>query len=290
MIHLTYTGSCSIDGQEILCSSMTSSIDQKVSFFDHTLGLRDKFSSDFESKGPSTKKGDIQNVQKRTYRYTPAIARANISGPIPMDGFQNIIDKAVSGEEISMKMTYYRKNSPMTTIGRAIISTLNMSVKPGDICNFTLDAVASEYTFDASGNTSKKAQCTNLVTWDAARITASPIYDHIESFNITINNPPVPIYTAQWTDDVETNGMMPQKIRIGMQEVTGTIGVYGVPIIDAPSLGDVDFSFNGAGKKLAVVFTNPSDTGNTGAYIRSINFTGTKSGTIWSSTTHSGCR
>lgn len=280
MIHFTYTGSCSIDNKVLLCSSMVSSLEQKVSFFDHTLGLRDQFSSDFESKGASSENGDVKNTQKRVYRYLPTFAKASISGPIPEHGFQDIIDKAVSGDEIEIEMVYYKKHSPVTTIGRAIISTLNMNVKAGDICNFSLEAVGAEYGL--SSGDSKPASCMKLVTWDAARISATPISDFITSFNVTINNPPIPIYTAG-------SGMMPQKIRIGMQEASGTIGVYGTPIINAPSIGEVDFSFNGAGKKMAVVFTNPTDTGDTRAYIRSINFSGAKDGTIWSETGYGGC-
>lgn len=280
MIHFTYTGSCSIDNKVFLCSNMVSSLEQKVAFFDHTLGLRDVFSSDFESKGSSPAKKDLENTQKRVYRYTPALAKASISGPIPEHGFQDIIDKAVSGEEIEIEMAFYKHGSPVVTVGRAIISTLNMNVKAGDICNFSLEAVGAEYGL--SSGSAKKASCMKLVTWDAARISATPISDLITSFNVTINNPPIPIYTAG-------SGMMPKIIRIGMQEAIGTIGVYGTPIINAPSIGEVDFSFNGAGKKMAVVFTSPSDTGDTRAYIRSINFSGAKDGTIWSATGHGGC-
>jgi hypothetical protein len=286
MINLTYTGSCTLDGIVVLCTSMSSSLDQKVSFYDHTLGLRDKFAADFESKGESSESGDIANVQKRTYRYSPALAKASISGPVVSDYFQYILDKAVSGEEITMELVYFHENAPVAALTKAVISSLNITLKAGEVASFSLEAVAAGYSMNSYGGLSSIANCVKLVTWDVCRIKATPILssDFISSFNITINNPTVPIYTARWTEDVETNGMMPQKIRIGIQEVTGNIGIYGTPIINAPNVGEVEFSLDGAGKKVAVAFNSPSDDGSTGPYIRSINFSGVNNGTIWSAT------
>ena len=290
MINLTYTGSCKIDGIVFLCTSMSSSLEQKVSFYDHTLGLRDKYSNDFESKGPADGSGNVGNVQKRTYRYSPALAKASISGPITSGHFQKILDKAVSGAELTVEMIYYHHNSPRTTVRKAVVSSLNMSVKSGDVATFSLEVVGAEYVFESSGAISSDAKCTKLVTWDACSVVMSPsASEFIESFNITINNATIPIYTSKWTTDAASGGMMPQKIRLGMQDVTGNVGMYGSGSVSNLDVGSIDFNFGGAGKKVAVVFSNPSDTGSSGPYINSINFNGVNDGTIWSDSSSSIC-
>jgi len=276
MIHLTYTGSCTLDNQVIMCSNMNATLDQKVIFFDHIVGLRDVLGVD--TKGPG---GTGDNTQKRTYRYSPALARASISGPVPAENFQTILDKAIKGDEIELNLVFYKQNAPAIKIGKAIISGLTIDLKAGDVATFSLDITGAEY--EESRSTSVIADCAKLVTWDQCIVEATPVENDISSFSITINNPPIPIYTNRWSPSSDaSNGMMPQKIRIGMQEVTGTIGVYGSPSIAVPSKGTVTFNINGDGKTLYAVFTQPKDDASTGPYMRTITFNGVHDGTIWS--------
>ena len=260
---------------------MSSTLDQKVLFFDHILGLRDKLvqGPNGLTKAPAPPGGDTGNVQKRTYRYSPAIARANISGPVPEDDFKNIIDLAVSGREFDLDLVFYRRDAPHVHIGKAIVSSLTIDIKAGDVAQFSMEVVGAEYVFLTGA--SSPANCTKLVTWDQCIVEATPIAYDMASFSVSINNPPIPIYTSKWTTDEESNGMMPQKIRIGMQEVTGTIGVYGPVPINVPSLGTVKFDLNGVSKTIQAVFIQPKDEASTGPYIRSVTFAGVNEGSIW---------
>jgi len=281
MIHMTYTGSCVIDGITVMCSSMNSVLEQKPLFYDHILGLRDKLTKtgNVTTKGPSDADG-LLNVQKRTYRYSPGLAKASISGPVPSEGFQRILNKAVHGDEINVVMTFYKTDAPQVTVSKAIIASLSIDVKAGEVVSFSMEIVGASYIF-SEGQASVMAECAKLLTWDRCIISATPITHGISSFSISINNPPIPIYTTKWTQDVESNGMMPQKIRIGIQEVTGSIGVYGADPIDAPSTGTVSFDLNGSGKKIQALFVQPKDDASTGQYIRTVTFTGVSDSTIW---------
>lgn len=285
MINLTYTGSCSVDGNVIMCSSMSANLDQKLLFFDHSKGLRDEFIQGQYGITKGTSASGVKNTQKKVYRHSPALARGSISGPIPVDGFQTILDKAISGEELKLNFVYHRRHAPEIIIDRAIITSLSINLKAADIATFSMEVVGAEYNFNSSGNVSSTAECAKLITWDVCKVNPTGINNDIASFNMTINNPAVPIYTSKWTTDNESGGMMPQKIRVGMQEVTGTIGFYGSADLAPPKLGVITLGFlcgvNISDTKMAVAYYSPKDDASSGPYIKVINFVGVNDGSIW---------
>ena len=293
-VHMTYTGSCSFADTSLgsgpttfLCSNMSSNLDQKLLFFDHILGLRDvaAASATVESNVAGTKKQESAtatgNVQKKVFRYSPAVARASFSGPVPVENFDKILTAAIEGSDVEVEMVYWKGGAPSSKVGKAKIESLSIDLKAGEIATFSVSLVGAEYTFETSA-TSQAADCQKLLTWDNCTVAATPVTQAISSFQITINNPLIPIYTTRWSAATDASGgLMPQKIRIGMQEISGSIGIYGADTIDAPSTGTVKFALHTLTKTIQAAFVQPKDEGSGGLYVRTILFTGVNDGNIW---------
>lgn len=291
--HMTYTGSCTFTDTSLasgattfLCSNMSSNLDQKMLFFDHILGLRDVSapSATLTSNVAGTKKNESTtatgNIQKRIFRYSPAVARASFAGPVPVENFDKILTAAIEGSNVEVEMVYW-KNGPSAKVGKAKIESLSIDLKAGEIATFSVGLVGAEYTFETSAN-SQTADCQKLLTWDNCTVAATPVTSAISSFQITINNPLIPIYTTKWSSTTDASGgLMPQKIRIGMQEVSGAIGIYGPDTIDTPSLGTVKFALHTLTKTIQAAFVQPKDDGSGGLYVRTILFTGVNDADIW---------
>lgn len=293
--HMTYLGSCKVADKLILCTNMSASLDQRILFFDHILGLQDKMvpgvaETSQMKKGPATTgSSELLNTQKRIFRYSPAIAKASLSAPVSFnddsgsEAFQEILNKAIHGDDIEVEMKFWKQNAPHVKISKAKVVSVAINLKAGEVVSFVAEIVGAQYDFDTTGF-SNESECLKLLTWDRCSIKATPVSYDISSFTLNISNPPLPIYThgSIHAAAPASNGMMPLKIRLGIQEVTGTIGVYGPTLINVPSTGEVEFSLNGIGRKVKVVFVQPKDDASGGIYVRTIMFNGVNDGTVWS--------
>jgi hypothetical protein len=296
--HMGYTGSCQIGSDLFLCTNITPSLEQKISTMDHILGLQDVITTGASTAGgikkgaaSSTAAWSLSNVQKRIYRYSPAIAKISISAPVTEDtvAFQTLLNTAVQGLDIDggVIATLWNQDAGQVTIDQAKISSFTINMTAGEVPNFTMEVTGASYEF-TDGSTGSTADCARLITWDACTVTADPVSSDISSFSITINKPIIPDYKAKWTDDTDaSNGLMPQKLRIGMQEVTGSISLYGADVIDAPNSGTVAFSLGDAGASVEAVFYQPKDNVAYGPYMRTISFTGISDGYMWTLSTPS---
>jgi len=174
---------------------------------------------------------------------------------------------------------FWKQSGTRIKVAKARIASMTIDLKAGDVSRFSTEVVGAEYVAD--NGSSSMVDCQKLLTWDVCTVSATPVSDPISSFTLTISNPPMPIYTAKWSQDPESGGMMPQKIRVGMQEVSGTIGVYGDPQVNIPSSGTVKFGLRDVEKEIRAVFSQPRDEGSGGPYVRTISFNGANDGTIW---------
>lgn len=289
-VHMTYMGSCSLAGNNVLCTSMSASLEQKVQFYDHIVGVQDKINSG--SAGSATTKGPSPTaaggggsvlVQKKTYRYTPALAKARMECPIMGDNsgsdeFKDILNKAISGEDVEAVLTFWKSGASKISVKKAKITTFTLSLKAGDVATFSCELVGAEYKSETGS--SSPIDCTKLVTWDKCSVSGD-VSAQISSLDLTISNPPVPIYTAQWSDANDASGgLMPQKIRLGVQEVSGTLSLLENVSLSGP--GELKFNVNGIQKTIKVVFLPPTDQANSGQYIQTINFVGANDGVVWS--------
>jgi len=284
-------GSCSLGGTPVLCTNMSASLDQKVQFFDHIVGLQDTFTvaedTGIVKKGPKTTPGG-NAIQKKTYRYLPALARASISGYVTGDcesggssEFKTILDKAISGEELSAVLTFWKTSAEKVTISQARITQFVINLKAGDLVTFSCELTGAGYS-SGTGSSSAIA-CTKIVNWSQCAIKGS-VATALQGFDLTITNPPVPIYTAQWTPmSGSGRGLMPQKIRLGVQEVTGVLSMLEPQ--ELSGTGTVQFEINDVKKLLNVVFLPPSDQGTSGPFIQTINFVGASDTSVWGTPT-----
>lgn len=295
-IRMGYMGSCSLGGTSVLCTNMSASLDQKVQFFDHIVGLQDTLTIAEETgavtKGPTAEEGGedpvASAIQKKTYRYLPALARASISGYVTGDcdegsvNFEAILDKAISGAEVDAVLTFWKTNARQVTISKARITSFTINLKAGDLVTFSCELTGAGYSSSITG-ASTAIDCTKIVNWSQCAIGGS-VTSALQGFDLTITNPPVPIYTAQWTPmSGSGRGLMPQKIRLGVQEVTGVLSM--IEPQDLSGTGTVQFEINGVKKLLNVVFLPPSDQGTSGPYIQTINFVGASDTSVWGTPT-----
>ena len=306
-------GSCGIFGKGdllakyFLCTNMSSTLEQKVQFFDHILGVQDVLTVG-TGGAPTTKKassttggaGGKVNVQKKAYRYMPAIAKARMDCPVMGGGtvpseFEWLLNKAISGEDIEVVMTFWKNLATKVWVRKAKITSFTISMKAGEVVSFSCEITGAEY--DGTFGSSTPVDCTKLVTWDRCTVQAVAteignlliLPTMVASFDLTINNPPIPIYTAKWSDSTDqSHGLMPQKIRLGIQEVSGTISFLDSVASTGGSVhlsgaGYIKFGVDVMNKKVNVVFLPPTDQANGGLYIQTVNFTGASDDVVWPS-------
>ena len=119
-----------------------------------------------------------------------------------------------------------------------------------------------------------------LVTWDSVVITGLPnVLAEVVSFELTINNGVMPIYTAG--ENSSGHKLEPKELRVGMQTVTGTVSYYTYNnlVFMEDILGDsgTDVSITIANYptiNLKLIFKPMEQSAATGAIIRTVQFVG----------------
>jgi hypothetical protein len=221
-----YIGLCEIDGLKIRVSSFNLNVRQEVQFYDHIIGLRDSIPT-----GLKTKKDDGNlNIQKTFWRPGVKIAAGGITFPATVKNLQKIYDLAKTGDDFTIKFTYSCKDVERTFRFCKINSFIFTSVA-GEIATIQIDVMSR----DMKESTNKRNLWTKkqkLLTWDEINVTSISA-DPVQQFTFAVNNNCMPIYTAGAND---TDGLFPKVIRVGMQQVTGTIVYY----VRGVSYDDID--------------------------------------------------
>jgi hypothetical protein len=244
--HISYTGACAISGTglteiQIPCREMSINIESKPTFYDHTVGL-------FESYVLSGGK----RIQKKYYRYTPVTPKASISGFLTSEILNDLMDCArwggtkpltsspgamVANNTLELKMLLWQ-NGIQQTLSGAYLQTLTLDIRAGEPVSYNAEFVGKSISQLVTTNIStisRQAQLGRLITWDACKVwlenwefsngvgaqMSLPDFNDVSAFSITINNPVTPIFTAN------TENMFPADLRIGMQDTTGSITIYG---------------------------------------------------------------
>jgi len=293
--HISYSGSCKVNGTQIFCREVSVNIESKPTFYDHTIGLQE------------SKKGIVVNgiskagtkIQKKYYRYSPVLPKASISGPLTVKNLNTLLGLAewggssggnvIDGVDVEVVMW---KNGVKQTLKSAFLQTLSIDIRAGDVASFSADFVGKDVDTATGQAVMEIAVQERLLTWDAIRISlAAPTYDNpqggeffgssgsdwgIASFSISVNNPVGPIYTAN------TANIYPKELRLGIQDTTGSISIYGVnsflqahaDINMAVGMGSSGGSLpDSATYKFHVAFEPPSDkASSTAIYLSNINF------------------
>jgi hypothetical protein len=103
--------------------------------------------------------------------------------------------------------------------------------------------------------------------------------DLIRSFNLEVTNPIHRIYTSDPDNDMSKLG--PHDLRIGMQEVSGTIEFYNIdgldilPECDVPgTLSTINLTVNAFNTNINVQFLPRKTSGGLGAIVSTMGFVG----------------
>lgn len=213
-----YMGIADIDGQKIRCTEFSVSPKQEPLFYDHIVGLRDTTPN--VDAGVFQGKADIGalNAQKIIWRPGVKTFQGGMSFPLTDLSGASLFNYARTGDNFSLSFQY-----DCGEIGRTYssckVNGYTFSVSAGDICNVQVDIMAIECVEDTFEPSYEEVE--KLVTWDDVKLggLSSPA----SAFTFTINNNCKPIYTAGGNNILK---LSPAKIRVGMQEVTGSITFY----------------------------------------------------------------
>jgi hypothetical protein len=168
------------------------------------------------------------------------------------------------------------------------LDSLSISSTAGDIVNVSMNVFSK--TIESPGGSAEQYDAPEkLITWDKVELSVNDMNidsSLVQSFELEIKNNVKPIFTA--SPDNDTNDLGPHDLRVGSQEVTGTLSVYGMDGVDfladcggggadpaAPSTIGLKI---GGGAVLDVtitcVFFPRSTDGKTSAIVSSIPFMG----------------
>jgi hypothetical protein len=217
-----YMGLCVVDGLKVRVTDFNVNVRQEVQFYDHIIGLRDSFPQGLLTKGdvgaenPET--NEI-NIQKYFWRPGVKICSGGFSFPATVANLQKVYDLARTGDDFTLKFTY-ACDDVQRTFFNCKINSFSFSVSAGEVATIQVDVMGRNMTEDTGSNNYDGSE--KLLTWDAINITSNSVHP-VQLFNFTVNNSVMPIYTAGDNKDLL---LFPQALRVGMQQVTGTIVYY----------------------------------------------------------------
>jgi len=210
-----YLGIARVGGTIFRCTDCNINMQQEALFYDHVIGLRDTIPTTSQTKGET----DVVNLQKTIWRPSTKIVGGSLAFPATENNIGSFFEFAKRGRSFNLTFQYH------TGEGREFesckVSSWSLSCTAGDICNVSVEVMGvglEDSTVGLYTNAEK------LITWDKVDLTPAISSHPIQAFNININNPLIPIYTS--TSNSEKD-LWPLEIRVGMQEVSGTISFWG---------------------------------------------------------------
>lgn len=223
-----YIGVAQIGGTIFRVSDFSVNPSQDFLFYDHVIGLNDTVPAGSLTKGESV--GTIQ-IQKRIGRPSPISINGGFSFPATESGVYPILfEHAKYGTYFNLDFQYHRgggiENRSFTDCR---VNNFSFSATAEDIVNITTDVFAKG--IEDPGTVVRPYQTAEkLITWDKVVISASGITttDGIQGINFSVNNNLKNIYTTK-SSFQEPENLLPFDIRVGMQEVTGSLAVYNIP-------------------------------------------------------------
>lgn len=227
-------GVASVDGTTFRVSDFSVQPSQEMLFYDHVIGLNDANYSTNVTKGEEP--GFI-NVQKKLARPGTISIGGGFSFPAT-DGeggkaLKTFLDRARDGDYFDLQFQYSRCETGMArTFTECRINQFSFSVTAGDIVNISVDILAKK--MENRGTVSETEEVQKLITWDKVMVSGNDLGgDVVQSINFNVNNNAKNIYTNV-SGSTGTPGaeFLPHDIRLGMQEVSGTVSIYNNRMVD----------------------------------------------------------
>lgn len=278
IVQAGYMGYVEVDSYKVRCTDFNVKLKQDAVFYDHTIGLRDSIPA-----GILDSKGDDAsfNEQKIFWRASTKIIEGSINFPLVELSTRAFFYQAYTGEDFDVNVYYSCDTGKTFTLCK--VNTYSMTITAGEPTNVSVGIMGIDVLEGSAPTPYEEPE--KIVTYDAVKIEGSGADTGIVSFEFTINNNCIPIYTAG-TNIGDPSAAVPiapllaHKIRVGMQTVTGSITFYNdigpadefveslIPREIKISIGDTFAA------KLNVLYQYPERTGQVSPYIRTIPFVG----------------
>jgi len=262
----------SVSSTLVRCSSFSVCSNNDPLFYNHVIGLNDTVPGGYETKGEDP--GIIQ-TQRRVFRPSTINISGGISFPATENSLIPFFSYAKYGNYFDIDFNYYCHEGKHFPDCR--VNGFDFNIQAKDILNISVDVISKGPvgTTSTLGNYDVPEK---MITWDRVKISFAnmpfPIDNTIISgLNFKINNNATPIYVSSFT-----NNLLPSDIRLGMQEVTGSITVYlkagyeFIPLALAPATITIDLGFWST--NIYVVFSADKLEGLVGPVVTQLPFNG----------------
>jgi hypothetical protein len=292
MVRMTYLGSLSVNGGFFLCSSLSANLETHPEFYDHVIGLKDDANAGSATKGVVSGQGGEDVIQKKIYRFVPKLPKGSFSGPAVMDKagkVTTLLDAAKNGTSLEyINLAFFSggltvRNS--VQLRQVVVSSFTLNAAAGDVMSFSCEVVGTTLD-DFESDFYDDVPCSKLLTWDRLGLSVSAPWgfhasNGISSFSLSVSNPVTPIYTAGNNGtDIDT-GLFPRILRIGTQQVSGSIGSYDFNGKELGGDGVISMSIDGQPYDLHVAFSPSTNNADGGKFISSTPFTGASDRPVW---------
>jgi hypothetical protein len=227
-----FKGIATINSDEIRCSDFSVNPQQSMTFYDHVIGLNDTIPTGHETKGEEP--GVIQ-TQKKYARPSPISINGGISFPAMISNkssnFESLFEYAKYGNYFPMTYRHYCQSG--REYHNCRVNSFSFSVVAGDILQISSDIYAM--FFEPISSNLDFATSQKIITSDSVHIEiiekddddkSGFTTDSIQALDFSINNNLTEIYTAQPVAGEHDLNLFPRDLRLGMQEVSGTISIY----------------------------------------------------------------
>jgi hypothetical protein len=271
-----YLGIAKVGNVYIRCTGFSINPTQEVLFYNHTIGLNDTVPEDSATKGEDITQ---TQTQRRIWRPSTINIAGSMTFPATVENINVMFDNAKNGSIIdSIDFKYYCGTG--RSFRQCRVNSYEFSITAGDILNINVDVVARDID-QMSSSLPSYIEPQGLISHDEIKVTINgdtEINDAIiQGINFRINNNAMPIYTV--TPQGVSNSLMPADIRLGMQEISGSIIIYlqqgreFIPIDQADPYEIVieSHSFN---EKIYAVFQSNQMEGIVGPVVTTIPFVG----------------
>jgi len=269
-----YMGIASIAGNKLRCNDFSMQAIQSPLFYDHIFGLRDSVAGGgadiFSGKSDTA----ALKPQKKIMRPSVKIYQGGISYPITGLSADPLFEYARTGDDFEVSVAY--TCGIIRVFSACKINTYSFTATAGDICTVSADIIGVACADGAYDERYEEEEV--LLTWDdiSVSVDLGGSDDAIRAITFNVNNNCKPVYTAGGNI---TYSLDPVKIRVGMQEVNGSIEYYnkGVDLLYLESVetsSAITITGDGINMKLHVVFKPQERSSAVGPIISSLPFVG----------------
>lgn len=256
---------------KIRCSEFNVVREQNPLFYDHTIGLRDTIPQGNTTKG----EGEDINLQKTIMRHGTKIISGSFSFNPDESTSIPFFEEAKRGTDLDMSFGYICSTASTNGFNFSLcrVNSFSLTATAGDIVSVSVDVMGK--IAESTNITTDYSDAKKLITWDKVSVIGKTIgvVSGVQAFSLNINNNLMPIYTANSNYD---ENLLPLKLRVGMQEVTGSITIYGVQASDftISNEEEIELTVGDFSTPINLVFNTYRPEGLVGPIITTIPFVG----------------